>query len=50
MGDVNLDEGRFPAVFGNDMDRLLSTIFVHICHDEFGTFSRKGQRRGSSNP
>jgi hypothetical protein len=31
------------------MDRLVSTIFIHIGYNQFGTFSGKGQGGGSPN-
>jgi hypothetical protein len=32
------------------MDRLVSTLLVHIGYNQFGTFSGKGERRGSADP
>jgi len=32
------------------MDGLLSPVLVHVCNDQFGTFSRKRQGCGSPNP
>ena len=47
---THLDEGGFPAVFGDHMNRLLSTLFVHVCNDQFRPFPYKCQGCGSPDP
>jgi hypothetical protein len=47
---ISLDEGGFPPVFCDHMDGLSSTLLVHIRNNQFGPFSSKGQRSGSSDP
>jgi hypothetical protein len=44
-----VDKGRVSALFRDHMDRLVSTILVHIGNNQFGTFSGKGQCSGSAN-
>ena len=48
LRDINLYEGCIPAVFCNHMDSPLTTVFVHIGDNQFGTFSGKGECRGSA--
>src|SRR5262249_11736281 len=48
-GDIDLDEGGFPTVFRNHVNCLLSTICVHISHNQFRPFPSKCQGCGSPN-
>jgi hypothetical protein len=49
LGDIHLDEGGFPTVFRDHMDGLVSTLFVHVSHNQFRPFPCKRQGCGSPN-
>jgi hypothetical protein len=44
----DLDKRRFTAVFRNHVNGLLATVFVHVGDNQYGTFTRKRQCRGST--
>src|SRR4029450_10213482 len=48
LGDVGPDKDSLPTLFGDHMARLVSTRLVHVGYNQFGTFSGKGERSGSS--
>jgi len=50
FGDIRFDEDRFSTLLRNEMDRLLSTLFVHVRNDQFRPFPSKRQGGGSPNP
>jgi hypothetical protein len=49
IGDIDPYERRFAPLLCDHVDGLLSTVLVHISNDQFGTFSGKGERSGSTN-
>jgi hypothetical protein len=50
LGDIDLDEGGFTAIFRNHMDGLVSTLVIHVHNDEFRSLPSKRQSCSSPNP